>query len=108
MKSFTLVLVIAAQLFRCDPDTAANLPTCMNDLIHKSTSLPKEVWRYTYQKQTVFLVVPDCCDQYISVYSTQCSLICSPSGGITGQGDGKCPEFYQEAKEGLLIWKAEQ
>jgi hypothetical protein len=55
----------------------------------------------------VFLVVPDCCDQYISVYSSECALICSPSGGFSGKGDGKCLDFYQEAKEGLLLWKSD-
>lgn len=100
-------IVLTALLHGCDPNSISiDAPPCVKDLIQKD-QLPKEVWQYTYQNQTVFLVVPACCDQYISVYSSQCVLICSPGGGLTGKGDGKCPDFYQEAKEGLLVWKAE-
>jgi hypothetical protein len=100
-------IVLAAILHSCDPNNISiDAPACIEDLIRKDPQ-PKEVWRYTYQGETVFLVVPDCCDQYISVYSSKCVLICSPGGGITGKGDGKCPDFYQEAEEGLLLWKAE-
>jgi hypothetical protein len=107
MKIFLSALILLTGLFRCDPNnTHGDVPVCVRDLIQKDPQ-PKEVWRYTYQGEPVFLVVPDCCDQYISVYSSKCVLICSPGGGITGKGDGKCPDFYQEAKEGLLLWKAE-
>jgi len=34
-------------------------------------------------------------------------LLCAPSGGITGKGDGKCPDFNEKAGEGKLIWKKE-
>jgi len=107
MKILLLALILLTGLFRCDPkNTHGDVPVCVRDLIQKDPQ-PKEVWRYTYKNQVVFLVVPDCCDQYISVYSSQCDLICSPSGGFSGKGDGKCPDFYQEAKEGLLLWKAD-
>lgn len=100
-------IVLTALLHSCDRNNISiDVPACVENLIQKDPQ-PKEVWRYTYQDEPVFLVIPDCCDQYVSVYSSKCVLICSPGGGITGKGDGKCPDFYQEAKEGLLLWKAD-
>jgi hypothetical protein len=32
-------------------------------------------------------------------------MICSPTGGITGKGDGKCEDFSTKAKHIKLIWK---
>jgi hypothetical protein len=107
MKFLVSAIVVAVLLHSCDPNSISiDAPVCVKDLIRKDLQ-PKEVWRYTYQAETVFLVAPHCCDQYISVYSSKCVLICSPSGGFSGKGDGKCPDFYQDAKEGLLLWKAE-
>jgi len=88
-------------------DLPSNAPTCIKKLICGSNGTPKAVWKYQYQKETVYLVIPDCCDQYISVYSSRCNFICAPSGGFRGKGDGKCPNFNDEATDAVLIWKAD-
>lgn len=66
-----------------------------------------QISSYLYQGKTVYLVTPDCCDQYISLYDDNCNFLCAPSGGLTGKGDGKCPDFYDKATKGTLIWKKE-
>jgi len=35
-----------------------------------------------------------CCDQMGEVRDTSGNIICHPDGGITGKGDGKCPDFF--------------
>lgn len=34
-----------------------------------------------------------------------CNVICAPGGGFTGQGDGKCPDFFDVAVKKQVIWK---
>jgi hypothetical protein len=69
------------------------------------TNPPREIWRYKYMDQIVYYVPPICCDQYSVLYDTLGNIICAPDGGITGQGDGRCPGFFTEAKNGKLIWQ---
>lgn len=52
---------------------------------------------YQWQGDTVYLAVPPCCDRFSELYSSTGNLLCHPSGGITGKGDGKCAEFRSEA-----------
>lgn len=105
MRLAALLLIFFA-FAGCDesqwPD---DVPRCIKDKVRNDD--PLEVWRYTYQQQTVYLIVPDCCDQFTVVYSSSCDYLCAPSGGITGDGDGKCPEFSDEATHGELLWKAD-
>ncbi|HRG07117.1 MAG TPA: hypothetical protein PLJ08_00960 [Cyclobacteriaceae bacterium] len=101
-----LSLIFFALLFAnmtCE-DIDIDAPACVKKLI-KDDPQPVEVWRYQFEDQTVYLVVGDCCDQYNSVYDSNCNLICHASGGITGNGDGRCPEFFDTATDGLMIWK---
>jgi len=103
-----LILVLTFLVGTCHKTEildGANCPTCIQSLINSSNP-PLEVWQYSYNNQTVYLVKPDCCDQYEQLYSTSCSLICAPSGGITGKGDGKCTDFEDVATNGQMVWKA--
>jgi hypothetical protein len=79
------------------------MPDCLKAIINETN--PQEVWRYTYKGNFVFVVTPGCCDLYVSVYDHNCNFICAPSGGFSGNGDGKCPDFEEEATNGVLIWK---
>lgn len=102
----TALLLILLAFAGCDesqwPD---DVPRCIKGKVRNDD--PLEVWRYTYQQQTVYVIVPDCCDQFTAVYSSSCDYLCAPSGGIAGSGDGKCPEFSDKATNGELLWKAD-
>jgi hypothetical protein len=65
---------------------------------------PQSIWQYIYNGQTVYYVPPQCCDQYSTLYDANGDLICAPDGGLTGKGDGKCTDFFQERKNEKLIW----
>jgi hypothetical protein len=65
---------------------------------------PQSVWRYTFHLQTVYYIPPQCCDQFSILYDSDGTIICAPDGGLTGMGDGKCPEFFKDRKNEKLIW----
>lgn len=103
-----LTLAISLILLSCNKDviTTDVCPSCFKAII-KRLNPPLEIWSYNYNNQIVYLAIADCCDQYDQVYAADCAILCAPSGGITGKGDGKCPNFDEQATDGKLIWKAE-
>jgi hypothetical protein len=108
MKYFLIVLIVSV-LNTCDK-AEKGIPACVQqriDEIKKEPvwNPPAEVNEYTYRGKQVFLFTSDCCDQYIMLYDSACNYICAPAGGYTGKGDGKCGDFYTEAKDVKLIWK---
>ena len=63
------------------------------------------ILRYSYGGQTVYYVSAPCCDQYSDVLDTKGKLVCHPDGGITGKGDGKCPDFEKNKTNEKLVWQ---
>jgi hypothetical protein len=104
MRALGLILILFLFANMTCEDAGIDAPACVRSLI-KQEPQPIEVWRYRFETQTVYYLVGDCCDQFNSVYDSDCNLICHSSGGITGNGDGNCPEFYDTATDGVLIWK---
>ena len=93
----------------CKKDAAVHIPVCIQDKIDAISQQPKfnppaTVYRYVYRDNYVYLFTADCCDQYDYVYDRECQVICAPSGGIAGHGDGRCPNFEQVATEKTVIW----
>ena len=85
-------------------------PTGIQAKIAELKAKPKanpayEVWAYKYQGHKVYLVTADCCDQYSTLYDECMQVLCAPSGGFTGRGDGHCPQFAQEATDKKLVWR---
>jgi hypothetical protein len=108
MKS-VFVLLFVFMLMSCHKTeiiSKENFPSCLQSII-KSANPPLEVWQYLYNNQLVYLVKPDCCDQYEQVYTVNCASLCAPGGGLTGKGDGKCADFYTSATHAQLVWKAQ-
>ncbi|MBU1099231.1 MAG: hypothetical protein KKA84_02420 [Bacteroidetes bacterium] len=66
---------------------------------------PQSIWQYTYEGQLVYYVPPQCCDQFSVLYDKEGDYICAPDGGITGRGDGQCPDFFSDRKNEKLIWR---
>ena len=68
-----------------------------------------EVWRYRFKGETVYYYFPPMPYDIPSVlFNANGETICSPDGGLTGSGDGKCPTFFEERSDGKLVWKAGQ
>ena len=69
-------------------------------------SSPDAVWKYRYKDAEVFYVPRlACCDIMSELYDINGNVICCPDGGIAGSGDGKCPDFLRERKDGILLWR---
>lgn len=89
---------------------ADSIPVCIRKMINErkkeaSRDPSEQVDEYLYNGKTVFLVRAPCCDQWNRVYDDSCKIICAPSGGITGRGDGKCKDFSKTAIHVKVIWK---
>ncbi|WP_246113215.1 DUF6970 domain-containing protein [Segetibacter aerophilus] len=69
---------------------------------------PAEIYEYEYQGKKVYAISSNCCDFFNTVVDANCTYVCAPSGGFTGRGDGKCANFFKEAKQLRLVWKDER
>jgi hypothetical protein len=95
-----------------DEEVAASdsLPSCIRKIIDDASkdippNIPLQVDEYIYKDKKGYLVTAPCCDHYNVFYDEDCKMICAPSGGFTGKGDEKCPDFNTTAKHTKLIWK---
>jgi len=87
----------------------AAVPTCIKNKIDsfkvkEAHERPQRVLEYTYKGKKVYYVVLPCCDFFNEVYDDKCNYLGAPDGGFTGKGDGKIPDFFEEAKNEKLVW----
>jgi hypothetical protein len=115
MKSilFSLVIFLTIAAKKCKEDGKEKIPSCIQQKIDQIKKEPKwnppaEVHEYSYKRERVFYFSSNCCDKYNEVYDENCNYVCAPSGGYTGKGDMKCPDFKENAKEIRLVWKDER
>jgi hypothetical protein len=66
---------------------------------------PLSIWQYRYKSQTVYYFPPQCCDIPSTLLDEKQNRICSPDGGMTGNGDGKCTDFFKIRTEQKLVWR---
>ena len=71
----------------------------------KPANPPAKIYRYTYNNAEVYYLTGRCCDIPSILYNARGETICSPDGGITGKGDGKCPDFFEKRTNETLIWE---
>jgi len=69
------------------------------------TNPPASIWRYSYRGEVVYYVPPTCCDVQSILYTESGEEICHPDGGLTGRGDGKCPDFFETRADEELVWR---
>ena len=106
-----MVILFALGCKNKDKKVAQNdLPDCINKEIEaiqqkKDKNPPIAIREYEYNGKRVFFNEADCCDQFDEVIDMNCNIICSPSGGFEGGGDGKCADFEKSAKMVKVIWE---
>lgn len=66
---------------------------------------PAKIYRYTYNDKIVYYLTGKCCDIPSTLYDVDGNVLCEPDGGITGKGDGRCTDFFEERSEETLIWE---
>jgi len=108
--AISLTIATAKECTKTKPVAEAAMPGCIRQKIDSIKAQPKwnppaEVWEYSYNGKTVYYFSGNCCDQYNMIYDSHCNYVCAPSGGLTGKGDRKCPDFDATAKKIKLVWK---
>ena len=115
-----LLLLLAAPVWlsetcndKKEAEKMAQVPTCIQAKIDTILNNPRwnppaQVNEYSYKGKRVFLFSAPCCDQYEELFDENCTYLCAPSGGFTGRGDSKCPDFKDSATFVKLVWKDER
>ncbi|GAB3302089.1 DUF6970 domain-containing protein [Hymenobacter tenuis] len=74
----------------------------MND---KKQNPPIHIYSYQFDGATVYYETSPCCDQYTNLYAADGKILCHPDGGLTGRGDGNCPDFVKKRTTERLVWQ---
>ena len=69
---------------------------------------PDKIMSYKYKGKTVYLAVMPCCDQMNLLLDSQGIQICAPSGGFSGHGDGKCPDFDKKKSAEKVLFEVKE
>lgn len=109
-------LAIAAALFAaaCSPELAQEPSEFLQDLIEEfeaapASESPGDIWRFSYSGRIVYYVPPlPCCDRWSTLYEVDGEVVCAPDGGLTGRGDGRCPDFFELRAEPARVWHDER
>lgn len=111
IKLAIVYLLLFVAIASCNKnDLPKGTPKCIENEIKKLKNLEPQnprasVWRYKFKGEIVYYFPSACCDIPSKLYNSKCNLICSPDGGITGNGDGNCNDFNLTKTEEKLIWK---
>ncbi|WP_426489710.1 DUF6970 domain-containing protein [Hymenobacter sp. 102] len=74
-------------------------------LSEKKANPPIHIYSYQFNGATVYYETSPCCDQYTNLYAADGKMLCHPEGGLTGKGDGQCPDFTKKRTEERLVWQ---
>ncbi|TPE45637.1 hypothetical protein FJM65_05810 [Pontibacter mangrovi] len=66
---------------------------------------PATIYRYTYRGQEVYFLTGRCCDVPSQLFDAEGNVLCEPDGGITGRGDGRCTDFFEQRQNETIIWE---
>jgi len=105
----TAIPVFLLFVAACSPSTGNDWPPFVDQLIAELEAGPKKnppgsIWKYNYNGLVVFYIPPSCCDVPGELYTSDGEPVCAPDGGITGAGDGRCPDFFGARTGELLVW----
>ena len=107
-------LILLSYVLICGCSSASTAtdenPEWLNQLIRKLESAPvanppASITRYEYKGQLVYYIPPRSGDIPSTLLDASGNVLCMPDGGITGEGDGRCPDFFDERKNGQVIWQ---
>jgi hypothetical protein len=106
IQNLFISVIFTLMVQSCTPRNQIGSNTCINKLIEtkKTSAGVKEIWQYQLQEDLVYYIKMNGADQYNKLLNSKCEVICYPDGGITGHGDGKCPEFFEARAKGKILW----
>ena len=105
ISKIVILVVLCLSISSCKKESA-----CIEEKIKsiKSENVwnpPAKIWSYKYNGQIVYFIPQRCCDIPSVLLDENCNPICSPDGGFTGKGDGRCSDFFDKRTNKKLIWK---
>ena len=109
-KLYILIIILLIASTGCSQTTQQENPEWVDKLINQYQNEPvgnppQSIWRYEYKGQIVYFIPQQCCDMYSILFDANGNELCAPDGGFDGKGDGKCPDFFEERTDELLVWK---
>ena len=66
---------------------------------------PRAVYEVRFGDGVAYYVKAGCCDQLDPLVDARGVLVCYPSGGFTGRGDGKCPRALPPQADRREVWR---
>jgi len=120
ITTWALILAAAVALGSCRPGVSPQISEAatanaqgapwLSQLIQqlqeeKTANPPAKIYRYTYNDQEVYYLTGRCCDIPSRLYNMYGKVLCEPDGGLTGRGDGRCPDFEAKRSDETLIWE---
>ena len=58
----------------------------------ESDAVSKVTREVLYDGKPSYLIPSPCCDKFDYLYDSKGAILCAPSGGFAGRGDGSCQE----------------
>lgn len=113
MDRILLAALLSGLLFGhgCErPSSRNGEPRWVADLIERFQAEPignppQSIWRYDYKGQRVYYIPAQCCDKFSRLFDEKGGLLCAPDGGLTGEGDGRCADFFRVRTKETLVWR---
>ena len=68
-------------------------------------SAPRAVWQVAYGDGVAYYTQAGCCDQLDPLVDASGVLVCYPTGGYTGHGDGKCDGALPPRAGWREVWR---
>ena len=66
---------------------------------------PRAVFQVAYGDGVAYYTLAGCCDQLDPLVDANGVLVCYPTGGYTGRGDGKCLGALPPAAQRREVWR---
>ena len=103
----TFVMAAACTTTPTAPDTSRSWLTALIAQLEAEpvANPPALIARYDYKGQSVYFLPQRCCDQMSVLYRADGAVMCHPDGGITGAGDGRCPDFFAQRRHEHIVWR---
>jgi hypothetical protein len=111
LSGISMIAMLLLLMHQCrDEDIAKDTPDCIRQTIEVMANEdvrnpPAKVYRYQYRGSVVYFIPQYCCDFPSQLLDDECNQICSPDGGFSGKGDGKCQDFLDARSDELLVWE---
>ena len=104
------ILVLAIALGAACKTNTEPVPAWVTTLISQLENEPVAnppafLARYDYGGRIVYYLPARCCDIASSLYDIGGVVICHPDGGFTGNGDGRCPDFFARRTNESIVWR---